>query len=274
MEQRLSARLQAVADFVSPGARPADIGTDHGYVPVWLVQTGKTPSALAMDLREGPLGRAREHIESAGLGDRIETRLSDGLAALKPGEADSLVIAGMGGLLLVRILEEGKEKLPGIRELVLQPQSEISGVRKFLRENAWRIADEAMVKEGGKYYAVIRAVPEKGSGSLSSRQGAEDPACCSSSEKEKAEESQPFSESAVGWPGRREMEDAFGPVLLEKKDPVLREWMQRELEIRNQILKNLESSHSRSGAARRRAVLREREMLKLALDETDSGAES
>ena len=82
---KLSDRLEMIASFVEPGNRLADIGTDHGYVPIYLVQTGRVPSALAMDVRKGPLLRAEEHIREAGLSGRIQTRLSDGLKKLAPG---------------------------------------------------------------------------------------------------------------------------------------------------------------------------------------------
>ena len=106
---QLSIRMQAVADMVTPGGRIADIGTDHGYVPIYLVEQNKTDHAIAMDVRKGPLARAGENIVRFGCSDRIETRLSDGLAMLKPGEADTVIIAGMGGLLTIRILEGTSE---------------------------------------------------------------------------------------------------------------------------------------------------------------------
>ena len=100
----LSDRLSAAASMITPGNRLADIGTDHGFVPIDLVRRRIIPSAIAMDVNRGPLERAREHIEEAGLEGLIQTRLSDGLQALEEGEADSVLIAGMGGALTVRIL--------------------------------------------------------------------------------------------------------------------------------------------------------------------------
>lgn len=155
---QLSKRLQAVADMVTPGNRLADVGTDHGYVPIWLYEAGRVPSAIAMDLREGPLSRARENIQMHHLEDMIETRLSDGLARLSVGEADSVVIAGMGGMLMRKILEEGQAVLPSIKELILQPQSDLAVVRMYLKEQGFMICREDMVFEDGKYYPVIRAV--------------------------------------------------------------------------------------------------------------------
>ena len=136
----LSKRLSCLAEMVTAGSRLADVGTDHGYVPLCLYRQGKIPAAIAMDINRGPLERAQEHIREAGVEAYIETRLSDGLAALQPGEADTVLIAGMGGNLTKRILTEGKEVLETVKELVLQPQSEIWKVRRWLREMAGRLS--------------------------------------------------------------------------------------------------------------------------------------
>ena len=156
--QKLSTRLQAVADFVTPGNRVADIGTDHGFLPVYLVQSGKCPSAVAMDLRMGPLDRAREHIEAAELTDRIQIRLSDGMASLEKGEADSAVMAGMGGLTVIQILTAAQSLLPDLKELVTEPQSDIAKVRRWLREHRMYIDREDLVLEAGKFYPVLHVV--------------------------------------------------------------------------------------------------------------------
>ena len=155
---QLSKRLQAVANLVTPGKRLADIGTDHGYVPIWLYEQGRIPSALAMDLREGPLQRAKEHIRMHGLDEKIKTRLSDGLEKLLPGEADSIVIAGMGGMLVVKILTQGQAVLDSVQELILQPQSDLDAVREYLHRTGFVIVREEMVFEEGKYYPMMKAV--------------------------------------------------------------------------------------------------------------------
>ncbi len=154
----ISKRLSRLAGMVTEGSRLADVGTDHGYVPLCLCGEGKIPSAVAMDIRKGPLERARTHIREAGLENYIETRLSDGLSELKAGEADTVLIAGMGGALTERILEEGKEVLGTVRELILQPQSEIWKVRLWLKENGWVIRREDIVLDEGKYYPMFRAM--------------------------------------------------------------------------------------------------------------------
>ena len=134
----LSKRLQAVANLVSVGLTVADVGTDHGYIPIYLLENGKCAKALAMDVNRGPLLRAKEHIVEHGFEEMIETRLSDGVKQLRIGECEAVVIAGMGGALTIKILEEGKEVFKSLTEFVLQPQSELYKVRKYLIEQGYR----------------------------------------------------------------------------------------------------------------------------------------
>lgn len=155
---QLSRRLSAVAGMVTSTGCLADVGTDHGYIPIFLVKSGKIERAIAMDINRGPLERAREHIRREGLEPRIETRLGDGVSALKAGEADAVVIAGMGGGLVQKILKEGKEALRHTSQFILQPQSELEEVRRFLFKEGYRIQDEDMVKEDGKYYPMMQVI--------------------------------------------------------------------------------------------------------------------
>lgn len=154
---QLSKRLESVSSLVTPGFRVADIGTDHGYIPLWLIRQGVIPGAIAMDIHKGPLQRAKENIRAYELEEKIETRLSDGLGELRPGEADCVVIAGMGGSLVIKILKEGAEVLRTVRELVLQPQSDMEKVRRFLQKEEYRITSEKMILEDGKFYPMMRA---------------------------------------------------------------------------------------------------------------------
>ena len=128
---KLSKRMKAVAAMVSQGNILCDVGTDHGYIPIALIQKNIIPKAIAMDINPGPLERAKEHIGFYELGEYIETRLSDGVAALREGEADSIVVAGMGGELVIHILTEGEAVCRKAKELILQPQSDIWKVRRF-----------------------------------------------------------------------------------------------------------------------------------------------
>ena len=134
----------------------ADIGTDHAYIPIYLTQQKKITEAVALDVNEGPLQRAEEHIRENGLEAEIETRLSNGFQALQPGEVQSAVIAGMGGGLVIRILTEGAEVVRKLEECILQPQSEIEKVRAFLLEKGYEFLEEDMVCEDGKYYPMMR----------------------------------------------------------------------------------------------------------------------
>ena len=152
----LSARLQAVAAMVTVGNRVCDVGCDHGFVPVYLVEQGISPTVLAMDVRSGPLSAAKEHIAERGLGHIIETRLSDGLHNYNIGESDTLICAGMGGRLMIRILSDNQVKTESFRELILQPQSEIEQFRAWLREQGYCITDENMIEEDGKFYPMMR----------------------------------------------------------------------------------------------------------------------
>ena len=136
-----------MASMVTTGGILADIGTDHAYVPIALVQRQKIKGAIAMDINEGPLARAQEHIRAARLEEYIQTRLSDGAEALLPNEADSILIAGMGGELILHILTEGESVCSTAKELILQPQSEIHKVREYLRQHQYKIEDEDISKE-------------------------------------------------------------------------------------------------------------------------------
>ena len=155
---QLSKRMDRLASMITEGSSLADVGTDHGYIPIALVQTGRIPRAIAMDINKGPLERASLHIRGQHLDDKITTRLSDGMTALKEGEADTVLIAGMGGALTVHILESGAHCLPLIKELILQPQSEIWLVREWLMKHDYAITAEDIVLDEGKYYPMMRAV--------------------------------------------------------------------------------------------------------------------
>ena len=141
---QLSERLNTILSLVSQSKCVADVGCDHGFVSIELINRKIAENVIAMDIRQGPLMRAQEHIMQTHLSDKIQTRLSDGVAALKPGEADSLIIAGMGGNLVIHILENGKETVKDMKQCILQPQSEIQKVRKYLRENDFKIIEEGV----------------------------------------------------------------------------------------------------------------------------------
>ncbi|MDO4633039.1 MAG: class I SAM-dependent methyltransferase [Eubacteriales bacterium] len=160
-EIHLSERLLAIAGLAEEAERLADIGTDHAHIPIALALRGRLKHAIAMDINRGPLLRAEENIALFGLSEKIETRLSDGAEALLPGEADTVVIAGMGGALMVRILTDGASQLAQTETLVLQPQSELSEFRKKLHALGYRVLKEDMVFEDGKYYPMMKVTHGK-----------------------------------------------------------------------------------------------------------------
>lgn len=226
----LSKRLTAVAALVTPGSRLADVGTDHGYIPIWLVKNGRIPCAVAMDVNKGPLLRAEENIREEGLEEKIETRLSDGLKELCPGEADAAVIAGMGGALTIYILEAASRVLPGMKELILQPQSEIAKVRRWLEDQGWQIAEEDMVEEDGKYYPMMKAVH--------------------------------------GQQTRmRKIDACYGPVLLKKKHPCLLQYLQWERQVKEKVLQQLGQASGEKVLERRHEIEQLLELNRLAQEE-------
>ncbi|MBQ8148321.1 MAG: SAM-dependent methyltransferase [Lachnospiraceae bacterium] len=156
----LSMRMKQVADMVEPCKTVADVGCDHGYVSIYLIKQGIAEQVIAMDVRKGPLSRAEQNVQQEQLTGQITCRLSDGLEKLTYGEADAIVIAGMGGPLMIRILEQGAAKRQGTELLVLQPQSDIPAVRRYLHKIGYEIIEEAMLREDGKYYTVLKGVPQ------------------------------------------------------------------------------------------------------------------
>ena len=161
---QLSKRLSAVADLITEGSKVADIGTDHGYVPVYLMMTGRALSCIAMDVRKGPLMHAQEHITASGLESVIQTRISDGLANLQDGDADTIICAGMGGKLMQKLLRDTDPVKKGIKEMILQPQSELREFRQFLRQSGYCFLAEEMILEEGKFYPMMKVgVLENGS---------------------------------------------------------------------------------------------------------------
>lgn len=219
-EVLLSKRMQMVADMATPGNVLADIGCDHGFVSIYLVEKKICPRVIAMDVNEGPLLRAKEHIDERGLAEYIDIRLSDGMEKLALGEADSVLIAGMGGRLVIKILSSYMEKAKALKEVILQPQSELHLVRQFLTEQGFHILKEDMVEENGKYYPAIKAVWKT------------------------------MPEHSIS-----QIEQWYGPYLLKTKHPVLLEYLQRERGKFVQILDEIDNSSKREGSTNKDTIL-------------------
>lgn len=150
----LTPRLQLLADWVPQGVRFADIGTDHAYLPVWLVLQGRVVSAIASDLRKGPLERAQETGRTYGA-EGIDYRLANGLTDIHSGEADVIAIAGMGGENIASILEAAPWTADGRHILLLQPMTHAELLRQFLMEHGYQITREALVRDRGTIYPVM-----------------------------------------------------------------------------------------------------------------------
>ncbi|WP_178006269.1 tRNA (adenine(22)-N(1))-methyltransferase [Mediterraneibacter sp.] len=233
----LSKRLQAVADLVTAGYKVADIGTDHAYIPIFLLETGKTDWAAAMDVNKGPIEKARENIRAYGLEAQIETRLSNGFLALGKGEVQSAVIAGMGGNLVIRILQEGRDVVSTLQECILQPQSETDKVRAFLLREGFFFIEEDMVEEDGKYYPMMKVKPPK-----------------SGEESRQNEEVWKIEQL---W---------FGKLLLEKRHPVLKRYLERETRIREEILRSIRDKDSEQIQVRRGQLQEELNIIKKGME--------
>ena len=227
---RLSKRMHMVASMVDESS-VADIGCDHAFVSMYLISSGTAKKVVAMDVNKGPIGIAKENVKMSGLQDKIDIRLSNGLEKLKEDEVECAVIAGMGGPLMVDILTRGrKHTLAGIH-LVLQPQSDIYKVREYLYQIGYEIIKEDMLVEEGKFYTAFKAVPER-------------------------EQITPYSEEELH----------FGRYLLIHRHPVLREYLQKEINISKSLLDKLQEATSDKSRERRTDVIERIALLEKCLE--------
>lgn len=216
----LGDRLQAVADFVPQGSRVADIGTDHGYLAVELVKSGKAKFVVASDKNTGPYEAAVRTVRENGLADNvISVRLGDGLKSLRPGEVDKVCIAGMGGALMVEILEGSPDVVETLDTLILQPQSAAPELRRWIYRKHWHIEDESLVLDDGRIYEIIMAKR-----------------------------------------GRRKMPEQLmleiGPVLWQKKPPLLRHHIEALLFQERRVAAGMEKSDAAKKSKKYQVVIR------------------
>lgn len=242
----LSIRLKTVAQAVTKGNRVADVGTDHGYVPIYLVKNNLSPGGIAMDVNKGPLEKAQEHIREEKLGGKIAARLGNGLAPLEPEETDTVVIAGMGGDLICKILKAKPEFLTGGKEFVLQPQSEWFKVRQLLKEYHYQIEKEWFLKEEDKYYVIIKAEPEQASCTeqdwekVSEQQsGIQE---INNSKESAIKETDHSSDNTDNLENMEYIYDQYGKYLIETKNPVLIEYLEKEIAKKEKIAEDLKHS--------------------------------
>lgn len=204
----LKGRLKLIAKKVPKCSTVCDIGTDHAYIPIYLVLNNVCKKAVASDVKNGPVLAAKENIAKYKLGDRIETRLGNGLETISEEECDVIVIAGMGGELISKILSDGLSKAMIATSIILQPMNSFEILRKWLYDNGFQIYDEEMANEGEKIYNVISA----------------------------------------RWTGEKttvnEIEYYIGNALIEKKDPLLGKYIKKRL---SQLTKAIDEMQNASG---------------------------
>lgn len=253
---RLSKRLTAIADMVNTSGSSVsvprggyclcDVGTDHAHIPIKLLQDGRISRSIAMDVIEGPLEKARLNIERYGVSGRVALRLSDGLDAYHIGEAHGLVIAGMGGRIMRKILLREPPKSRDFEELILQPQADPEFVRSAVRELGLFIDREKVVLEDNKYYPVIHVSHGRTEGPDWG--------------------SHPDDEDLY-----RETEDLFGPVLLRERDPMLKSYLLWQKGVNDRILHSLKRAKDDSSAVLNKTalILRKDLLIRTALDYFD-----
>ena len=215
----LGGRLRAIAAQVGSFQRMADIGTDHAFLPVWLIQNNRITFAVAGDVQPGPLEAAKRSVREAGLEPAIAVRLGNGLQVVAPGEVDVVVIAGMGGPTIREILESSPTVVSKLSRIVCQPMIGAAILREWFLTNGWKIIDEDLVMEDGRLYEIIVAEPGK---------------------------TMPIAELLL----------EIGPVLWRRQHPLLREHLIR---LRQQYARQagaMEKSSSMAVEKRRQVVMR------------------
>lgn len=219
---KLSQRLRAIVSYIPPGSMVADIGTDHAYLPVHLVRQGISAQVIAADVHNAPFQSALRTVEGYHLGDHISVRLGDGLKVLRPGEAEVIVVAGMGGRTMEQIFNQSPEILRMVGRLVLQPMTDTERVRKWLWDNEWTLMDEELIDEEGKLYELLVAIP-----------GREEP-------------QDPF----------------IGPKLIEKRHPLLIRFLQQKQRQIEDIVLGMENSNAGTVQTEKVELLQQLEKVK------------
>lgn len=200
---KLSERLMTIANLVPKNSIVADIGTDHGYIPAYLIENKISKKVIGTDISKGSLDKIIEYVKELGFEDRIDCRLGNGLEVIKPYEVDTVIIAGMGGLLIRDILEAHREISDSVIDFILQPMVAQKELRQYLIENNFEIIKEDLVKEENKYYEIIYA--KKGKSFLD-----------------------------------KEVYYEISPILIKDKHPLLKEFVENKIIGAEKILKEIE----------------------------------
>ena len=223
---KLYGRLLAMADMVEPGESIADIGTDHGLLPIFLLENEISPKAVLIDINEGPLARAKANFDlylpelvgglAAVAGSQADFRIGNGLGPLEKGEVDTVIIAGMGGELIEEILTADPEKTKGFKKFILQPRTKIVDLRRLLHNYAFEIKEEKLVREGKFICEIIVVSPPQ--------DGAE----------------------GEGFPEKsfQEMDLEVSPLLFSSADPLLEDFIRGKMKKEEYVIKEISKKGS------------------------------
>ena len=225
MNVQLSIRLATIASFVPKGSHVIDVGTDHAYIPIYLVRNRLADSCLATDINNGPLEKAEKNLKRYGI-TNVSLMQTNGVEGIPAGKGDVLIISGMGGFLIVDILRRGQYLMPHIKRLILQPQQDSAEVRKYLHEIGFCIIEEAFVKDEEKYYTVIVAEPGK---------------------------VQPYEKA---------YEYEYGKLLIQQKLPLFKEWVNKKIKKQEGIYQLLNDKVSETASRRKKELIKEIALLK------------
>lgn len=213
----IGSRLETIGRLVPDGCVLSDIGTDHAYLPVWLLEQGRIERAIAGDVAQGPCQAARTTVALHGLQEKVEVRLGSGLSVLKPGEASCITIAGMGASTMISILEADMEVACAAESLVLQPMAGAASLRAWLIGHGWQLVEEELVEDAPHFYEIISA---------------------------KRGKSAAYSEAQL----------AIGPVLLARQHLLLAKQFARQLATCSQLLTSMEKSERARTSAKYQEV--------------------
>ena len=232
---KLSNRLERVSTYIPSGAILADIGSDHAYLPCYAIKEGIASSAIAGEVVEGPFQSAVTQVKESGLEGQIAVRKGNGLEVLTPGEASAITICGMGGSLISRILDEGKEKLSGKERLILQPNIGSQFIREWLMNEGWQLIAEEILEEDGKIYEILVA--------------------------EKGEPRKPYANQNI------EAAILMGPYLLKAQNDVFKKKWNQELTHWRRIIKQVEESGNERSQEKKDELTRLIEIVEEALEQ-------
>lgn len=242
----LSIRMKAVADMTVTGHTVADIGCDHAFVPIYLIKNKISSHVIASDVRSGPCDIARKNIDAYGLSDVIDLRLGDGLDTIEEGEADTIIIAGMGGMLINSILDKGYKVAASAKQLILQPQSDIDKVRNHILDKGWTIVSEDMLVDMGKYYTILNIATNPAEFDYKVR---------------RADENLTDLKKAYL---------KYGRYLIEHGNPVLKEYLLGKRAANQKLILSLHHSDSEKSRLRYEELLSEQKVIDAALEQITS----